>query len=325
MIERYLNYIASIRRYSPRTQAIYRAVLGSYASFAEPGCDGDALDWAGELNVQQLRAYEVFLLDEKKASPRTVHLHLSVLSGFCRFLMKEGVLSSNPVKLVTRPKMEKRLPEFYREESMEAYLEETRFLVDDYAAYADEKYYEKRLGRLIINLLYCTGIRRAELIGLDRSSFDQGRGVLRVRGKGDKIREIPLVFSLCQEILLYLQSVDSMGAGERPVPRRSGDDPLLVTAKGERLYPVLVDRVVKQELAGVKGITGRRSPHVLRHTLATELLDDGADLGAIKEMLGHASLAATQVYTHNSIEKLKRVYNHAHPRAKNDGGKHHGD
>lgn len=317
MIDRYLQYIADIRRYSPRTQQIYRSVLEEFFSFAgiEPK----------EIGVQQLRSYAVYLMDTKKESPRTVNLHLSVLSGFCRFLMKEGELRSNPVKLLTRPKMERRLPEFYRADSMEEYLEKTRYLVDEYEAFADEKYFEKRLGRLIINLLYCTGIRRAELIGLDRGSFDPRRQVLRVRGKGDKNREIPLVFSLCQEILLYLQSVDSMEGGERPPERDRAAEPLLRTARGERLYPVLVDRVVKAELEGVKGITGRRSPHVLRHTLATELLDDGADLGAIKEMLGHASLAATQVYTHNSIEKLKRVYNQAHPRAKNDGGKHHGD
>ena len=317
MIDRYLQYITDIRRYSPRTQQIYRSVLESFFSFAavEPK----------DINVQELRAYEVFLMEERKESPRTVNLHLSVLSGFCRFLMKEGVLGSNPVKLLTRPKMEKRLPEFYRAESMEAYLSQTQFLVDEYDAFADARFYEKRLGRLIINLLYCTGLRRAELIGLNRGSFDPRRQVLRVCGKGDKIREIPLVFSLCQEILLYLQSVDSMDAGERsPRCAGEGEQPLLQTARGKRLYPVLVDRVVKQELSGVKGITGRRSPHVLRHTLATELLDEGADLSAIKEMLGHSSLAATQVYTHNSIDKLKRVYNQAHPRAKN-GGKHHGD
>ena len=352
MIDRYLIYIASVRRYSPRTQQIYRSVLESFAAFVSEGRGGEVvdnqegrdnsmrknaqgyiakalidskLDATGEngskqdlaeedLHVQQIRAYEVELLNRGE-SPRTVHLHLSVLSGFCRFLMKEGLLAANPVRLVTRPKLKKRLPEFYREESMKAYLEQTQCLVDEPEVYADPKYYDRKLGRLIINLLYCTGMRRAELIGAKRRDFDPQRRTLRVHGKGDKIREIPLVFSLCQEILLYLQSVDPTG---------KGDVPLLVTARGGRLYPVLVDRLVKRELGGVDGITGRRSPHVLRHTLATELLDDGADLSAIKEMLGHSSLAATQVYTHNSVEKLKNVYNHAHPRAKN-GEKHHGD
>lgn len=318
MIDRYLIYISSVRRYSPRTQAIYRVVLEEFAAFA--GGEASQLNWAEVLTVQEIRRYEVHLLEEKKEAPRTVHLHLSVLSGFCRFLMKEGVLSSNPVRQVTRPKAEKRLPEFFREESMRRYLADTQYLVDEYDAFADERYLERRLGRLVVNLLYCTGIRRAELIGLDIRSFDPARRVLRVHGKGDKFREIPLVFSLCQEISLYLQSVASTGEGDR-----SPEAPLLTRGKGGgRLYPVLVDRIVKRELSGVEGVTGRRSPHVLRHTLATELLDDGAGLSAIKEMLGHSSLAATEVYTHNSVEKLKSVYNQAHPRAKN-GGKHHGD
>ena len=157
-------------------------------------------------------------------------------------------------------------------------------------------------------------MRRSELIGLNVGSVDFGRKVVKVRGKGDKMREIPLIDGLCKEISLYLHAVDSMAGSAR-----TGESPLLQTLKGERLYPVFVDRVIKEELGQVEGISGKKSPHVLRHTLATELLDDGTDLNSIKELLGHSSLAATQVYTHNSIEKLKNVYNHAHPRAKNGG------
>ena len=174
--------------------------------------------------------------------------------------------------------------------------------------------YSRRLSRLIISLLYGTGIRRAELCSLTVGSVDWGRRVLRVRGKGDKMREIPLLPSLCKEISLYLQSVESMDGSER-----AAQDPLLVTPGGTPVYPVFVDRTVKRELGGVEGISGKKSPHVLRHSLATELLNRGADLNAIKELLGHASLAATQVYTHNSIEKLKSVYVNAHPRAKSGG------
>ena len=132
------------------------------------------------------------------------------------------------------------------------------------------------------------------------------------------MREIPLVEGLSEEILLYLQSVETM-TGVQATPGRA----LLLTARGRALYPVYVDRAVKQELGEVGSISGRKSPHVLRHTLATELLDQGTDLNSIKELLGHTSLAATQVYTHNSIEKLKSVYNTAHPRAKSGGN--HGD
>lgn len=305
MIDRYIDYIGSVRRYSPRTCAIYREVLEGFAEFS--GISGD---W--KITPVQIRNYEVWLMDDKGKSPRTVNLCLSVLSGFCKFLMKEKVLESNPVRLVSRPKMEKRLPEFYKEEEMKQYFESTEYITDE--DNEDIVNYSTRLRRLIVSILQGTGIRRSELISLTIGSFDKSRKVLRVHGKGDKIREIPLISSLCNEISLYLHSVESLEGGCRPA-----SEPLLVTKTGEKLYPVFVDRAVKEELGTVTGITGKKSPHVLRHTLATGLLNEGADLNSIKELLGHSSLAATQVYTHNSIEKLKTVYNNAHPRAKRGG------
>ena len=342
MIERYLTYLSTVRRYSSRTIDIYRAVLEEFSAFAsvdassgkgsarqnfalrahpsQPagwappvheatggyGSAGQTLA-AASLDVQTVRSYEVYLMDEKKESAKTVNLHLSVLSGFCKFLMKQGMLESNPVRLVSRPKQEKRLPVFYREESMQDYFERTKGVLE-YGKYEDQ------LERMILGLLYGTGIRRSELISLNRDSVDYARRVLRVRGKGDKMREIPLTPSLCDEILLYLQSVDSLKCADQ-----APEAPLLQTPRGGRLYPVYVDRAVKAALGQVGSISGRKSPHVLRHTLATELLDGGTDLNSIKELLGHSSLAATQVYTHNSIERLKSVYKSAHPRAKNDG------
>ena len=313
-IDEYITYVTSVRRYSPRTAQIYSEILGEFASFA-----GD--DLIGSLTPSVIRSYEVHLMDSRKLDPKTVNLHLSVLSGFCRFLMKDGRLKSNPAKMVSRPKMEKRLPVFYREESMEEYFsstdcdasEENLELIKGNDRLSSQ-IYTRRLGRMIVSLLYSTGIRRSELIGLTIGSVDFSRRTMRVRGKGDKIREIPLVPSLCEEISLYLQSVESMEGR-----KRSASEPLLVTAKGAKLYPMFVDRTIKSELGQVGSITGRKSPHVLRHSLATELLNEGADLNFIKELLGHSSLAATQVYTHNSIEKLKNVYLNAHPRAKSGG------
>ena len=351
MIGRYLDYLSAIRRYSPRTIEIYRGVLQEFYAFASPDGSGPqnfalrahppqpngwvppvheatgghgfadptrptpsssqspkaATDAAKWLNVQTVRAYEVWLMDEKGEGAKTVNLHLSVLSGFCKFLMKEGLLESNPVRLVSRPKQEKRLPVFYREDAMREYFERTKGVLE-YGKYED------RLQRMILGMLFATGLRRAELISLNRDSVDLARRVMRVRGKGDKMREIPLPPVLCDEILLYLQAVDSLKYADQ-----APEAPLLQTPKGARLYPVYVDRAVKAALAGIDGISGRKSPHVLRHTLATELLDGGADLNSIKELLGHSSLAATQVYTHNSIERLQSVYKSAHPRAKNDG------
>ena len=366
LADKYIAYLTSVRRYSQRTCTIYKDVLARFEKYtfgesellagrhqaavaagagqacgiapaetASPrngGTEGGvSLDanaaYGNQITANAIRNYEVNLLDEEKLDARTVNLHLSVLSGYCRFLMKEDVLDSNPVRLTPRPKTGKRLPSVFREDAMESYFEATQ-------AWASEEnlellqslgdgeagrktaneLYTRRLSRLIVLMLYSTGMRRSELIGLNVGSVDFGRKVVKVRGKGDKMREIPLIDGLCKEISLYLHAVDSMAGSAR-----TGESPLLQTLKGERLYPVFVDRVIKEELGQVEGISGKKSPHVLRHTLATELLDDGTDLNSIKELLGHSSLAATQVYTHNSIEKLKNVYNHAHPRAKNGG------
>ena len=317
-ITEYIDYIAGVRRYSPRTKELYRNILCEYESFFK----GDE----PQFTPTAIRNYEVYLLDDKKESARSVGLHLSVLSGYCKFLIKKGELSSNPVRLVKRPKEQKRLPEFYRSDAMQNYFAYTEYSADEEAlnfllslpasdAIAKELY-ERRLRRLIISLLFSTGIRRSELISLNISSLNRGRRSLYVRGKGDKMREIPLVGTLYAEILLYLKAADYMLE-----PEAGSDAPLLRTLKGSRLYPVFVDRAVKEELADAEGFTGRKSPHVLRHTIASELLDEGTDLNSIKEMLGHSSLAATQVYTHNTIERLKKVYNSAHPRAHKNGGK----
>ena len=312
-IRKYLAYVSGVKRYSSRTQAVYREILEQFASFTSPE------DVVASLNTSVLRSYEVWLMDEQKVGARTVGLHLSVLSGFCRWLVAQGVLASNPVRTLPRPKVEKRLPVFYREESMDEYFEQTALYGSDEVLRlfsgkpgdkGDVQLYTRILQRLIISLLYGTGMRRSELIGLSRRSYDSSRMVMHVHGKGDKMREIPLTETICREILLYLRAIDKMG-----IEAGGADSPLLVTKSGNRLYPVFVDRAVKEELGGVPDITSRKSPHVLRHTLATELLDDGTDINSIKELLGHSSLAATQVYTHNSIEKLKKVYNSAHPRA----------
>ena len=304
----------------------YEHAIGMYVAYASDGCaDVKDCDIISYMNPSQIRSYMVSLMEdsERKCSPRTVSLHLSALSGFCRYLIKEGMMKTNPVSLVPKPKMEKRLPSFFRKDAMDEYFKRTQmrgcqFLSDFIAEVQDpqrrREVYDDCLARLIISILYNLGVRRAELISLDISSVDFARHVVKITGKGDKMREIPLPGALCEEILLYLEAVELMEGR-----MRSLKEPLLVTFSGRRLYPVYVDRTVKKELSAEDGAVGRKSPHVLRHSLATGLLDGGADLNSIKELLGHSSLAATQVYTHNSVAKLKSIYKSAHPRAKNGG------
>ena len=342
LIDRYVHYVRDIRRYSAHTVSTYEDSLKTFSSFLLKGeiCSGGAsLGRAGArgagsdavsscavlsdevllsaLNPSEIRGYEVHLLDGLGVTPKTVNLHLSVLSGFCRFLMKEGLLKSNPVRMVRRPKVEKRLPEFYRQDAMDAYFEKTAYyasedalnvFIHDVQSASAKKMYERRLARLIISLFYGLGLRRSELIGLKVSS---------VVGKGNKTRSVPMVDSLAAEIRIYLRSVSALAPrSDAAVCGSDAADPLLITYTGRALYPVYVDRVVKAELGDCDGFTGRKSPHVLRHSIATSLLNEGAQLNSIKEMLGHSSLAATQVYTHNSITKLQKVYAAAHPRAK---------
>ena len=318
LVNEYIRYMEGIRRYSPRTVTVYSEILEKFTSFAGARDDGTLLE---SLTPQILRSYEVMLMDSEKLDPRTVNLHLSVLSGFCRDLVRQGSLASNTVRLVHRPRERKRLPEFYRSESMNEYFDATASeasaenvsLVTGQDKVSRELVF-RRLSRLVVSLLYSPGMRRSELIGANLGDVDFSREAIRVRGKGDKEREIPLTHGICKEILLYLETVGKFEGRER-----TAGEPLLQTLNGKRLYPVFVDRAVKRELGQVGSITGRKSPHVLRHSLATALLNEGTDLNSIKELLGHSSLAATQVYTHNSVSKLKKVYQTAHPRAKSGG------
>lgn len=252
------------------------------------------------LTKDMLRSYIMSEVKEGRAAS-TVNRRLSSVSCLCRLAVKAGMLPSNPVNKVRHLKQPVRLPAFYTEEALAGYVEDNPL---EACSVSDTR------NRLIVLLLYSTGIRRGELVSLKVEDVDLSRRVLRVMGKGGKMREIPLTDEISEKILLYLRKV-----GAKP------GMPLFVTDSGKPLYPAFVNRVIKVQLVDDEGFVGKKSPHVLRHTIATHLLNRGADLNAIKEMLGHATLASTQVYTHNSFEQLKKTYLTAHPRAKK-GGKH---
>jgi integrase/recombinase XerC len=228
-------------------------------------------------------------------SPVSVHRKISCLRVFYRFLRKDGIVSSDPLERVVMPKRKKRLPEFVAEESLDKLLDSFSFGDD----------FDGKRNKLILELLYTTGMRRSELTGLRVSDYDRSRGIIRVLGKRNKERLIPLLDSVrpgMEDYLSERSAIDSAGEW------------FFITAKGNKLYDKFVYNIVKRYLTMVTTIE-KRSPHVLRHSFATHMLNHGADLTSIKELLGHANLSATQVYTHNTFEKLKKVYKQAHPRA----------
>ncbi len=297
MVEGFIEYLKVQKRYSPRTLTLYEGYIKEFFSFASGNPDEQS---TGVLLPNLIRGFVASGL-ESGISSRTMNLKLSALSSFSDYLVRSGEIETNPVKRIHRPKQSKRLPQFYTERAVDNYF--SREVDDDFESLRD---------RTIVATLYNTGMRRAELAALKISDWDRGRALFRVTGKGDKQREIPVTDSLRGELERYLTTY----SGIFPTSPAS---PLFVTNSGKPLYLSFVNNVVKRELAGVEGFSGKRSPHLLRHSIATHLLNNGADLNSIKEVLGHSSLAATQVYTHNSFEQLKKVYLTAHPRAKKGG------
>jgi integrase/recombinase XerC len=290
-IENFLKYLQAEKRYADHTVKAYRTVLNQFHAFClERGNEGM------DLHFKTIRSWVVSQMDSG-ISPRTVHKKLAALRTYCKYMIKEGALESNPVDKVLKPRVSKRNPVFVDEGNMDR-------LLDDYS-FGDD--FDGIRNRLVLDLLYQTGMRRSELLGLKTGSVDRPSKSVKVHGKRDKERLVPLNDSLLDAIDRYL-------ALRAEVVNDPGHDMLIVTARGKPAYDSLIYRIVHKYLALVTSLD-KKSPHVLRHTFATHMLNRGADLNAIKELLGHANLSATQVYTHNTFKKLKSIYNDAHPRA----------
>jgi len=291
-IFKFLDYLTFQKRYSKHTITAYRNDLITFVDYVQVFFEID------EIQAITRRMVSSFIADlaESGISSRSINRKLSSIQSFFSFLIKEGIQESNPAKSVQRPKTSSHLPSVMRSEQIEQLFDPEQFSKDlqgkrDYA---------------LLSVLYACGLRRDELINLKISDIDFHVGQLKVLGKRNKERIVPIAPQLAQVLTNYIEERKALETSE-PY--------LFLTSKAQKIYPSLVYDIVKNYLSKVTTMK-KRSPHVLRHTFATHLLNEGANLQSIKELLGHASLATTQVYTHTSLEKLKDVYNQAHPRSK---------
>lgn len=289
----FIQYLQYERNYSLGTIEGYQADILELQDFIESRV-GDLAP--GEVDADLIREWVMALMARGLAAT-TVCRKLSSVRSYYKFLLKRGEVASDPMQRVTAPKKKKPLPVFLKESEMDRLLDEVPF---------DEGFVGTR-DHAILATLYATGMRVSELVGLDDGSVDFAASVIRVTGKRNKQRLIPFTDELHRELRQYLQ------ARQNEVPNRQ-EPALFVRTNGQRLSRQIVARIVKRDLSKVTTVR-KRSPHVIRHTFATAMLNHDAQLGAIKELLGHESLATTQVYTHTTFEELKKVYNQAHPRA----------
>ncbi|HTJ10982.1 MAG TPA: tyrosine-type recombinase/integrase [Dinghuibacter sp.] len=291
-IAEFLAYLQWEKRYSPHTILSYQNDLT--ACFGYLSTEYSVTDpWEVESGFVR-----TWLATQKEAglTTRSLRRKISALKSYFKFYLRKGVITRNPMGVIVSPKMSRRLPGFVGEKD-----------IQDLRRVEFPPGLEGETHRLILALFYLTGMRLSELVQLKESQVDISKSVVKVLGKGNKERVIPVDPAWMERIRLYRD----MKTRDIEAPNR---ERLLVSAKGKPLYAKYVYRVVKHYLSMVTTID-KKSPHVLRHTFATHLLERGADLNAVKELLGHASLAATQVYTHNSIEKLKQAFAKAHPKA----------
>ena len=292
LIDSFLDHLRYERNYSERTITSYRIDLLQFGEYLKKKEEKNEFTTA---DADLVRGWVVSLMDEK-CKPASVNRKLSSLRSFYRFLIREGKMTVTPMTKIVGPKKKKPLPVFLREDEMNRLLDEVSF----------EEGFEGCRNRMILEMFYATGMRLSELIGLNDADVDFSSKLIKVTGKRNKQRLIPFGKELEEDLLIYIK------VRNEALPER--EKSLFVRKNGMRMYPVQVYRLVRRSLSKVVTLK-KRSPHVLRHTFATAMLNDNAQLGAVKELLGHESLATTEVYTHTTFEELKKVYEQAHPRA----------
>ena len=290
-IDSFISYLTHERKYSPLTTQSYQTDLLQFIDYSKKEFE---LDDPVLISHQVIRSWFAELISSGNSS-RSVQRKSSSLKSFYKYLLREGVVKKNPMLKVQTPKASKKIPEFIEVENINQLLDGDYF-TNDHAGMRD---------KLVIHLLYCTGMRRAELINAKEDDVNFTRSTIKVLGKRNKERIIPIP----QELVIAIGDYITKKKGEN-----FSNDFLILSDKGGKLNPKFVYTLVNKYLSYITS-KQKRSPHILRHSFATHLLNNGADLNAIKELLGHANLSATQVYTHNTIERLKNVHKLSHPKA----------
>lgn len=291
MIEAFLDYLRFERNYSEHTVVAYETDLRQFGDFLKSV--SEELDYTN-VDSDLIRSWVVNLMNSSKST--SVNRKLSSLRSFYRFLMKRGKMTVNPLAKITGPKNSKSLPTFLRENDMDRLLDEISY-GEGFEAVRD---------RMILETFYATGMRLSELVGLNDTDVDFSAMQMKVTGKRNKQRLIPFAGELAADLREYII------IRNETIPERS--DAFFVLKNGKRMYPEKVYGIVRRNLAKVVSVK-KKSPHVLRHTFATAMLNHEAELKSVKELLGHESLATTEIYTHTTFEELKKVYEQAHPRA----------
>ncbi|NBC83815.1 MAG: tyrosine-type recombinase/integrase [Bacteroidetes bacterium] len=289
----FLDYIKYEKSYSAHTFRSYENDLRQFIAFQRDITQTKNLKWH-DITAFDIRAFIIYLTDSGLETS-SVNRKLSTLKTFFKYLCREGFITTSPMSKVLTPKLKKQLPSFIEQSRMDFLFDHIEFPND----------FNGRRSKAVVEILYGTGIRLSELIHLKITDIDQQKKTIKVLGKRNKERIIPMHPSLQITLNKYLEN------------RKKIDNPepwFIVTQKGKQAYPKLIYRIVHEYIGYVSTIE-KKSPHVLRHTFATHLLNSGAELNAIKELLGHANLSATQIYTHTSFRKLKNIYKQAHPRA----------